>query len=277
MKHTLPLLLALLTALGCSPRSEKTSRGHASHTARASVAILGDDTRTSFRKGLLQAGCTTRSPWSASIDERIALLAKADACIVVVDSTQGPMPIHREDILLTNRFSRGPIFIAFSNTSLIDDPELLELEELELRELMNTYGLPGDTAEFFFDSERAKTPLPRGYSAAANVLRKIPKQPSPNTQPVTEGALPATIYCLTKEELFNKYLATTLRTGTFDLVFASGPTSALVQLDSPLSPGANSTGSVTVEKGTDIGPQGKFVIVKNNHVIAVGIAIRETH
>jgi hypothetical protein len=274
MKRAPILILALLIILGCSRQSEEASRGHTKRATEASIAVLGDDTRTSFRDGLIQVGCNAISPNSANAEERIALIAVADACIVVVDSTWGPKPIHREDILLARQFSRGPVFIAFSKTSIVDDPELLELEELEMRELMNAYDLPGDTAGIFFDNNRAKTRLPRGYSAAAKVLREILKQQSPSNQAMTEGVLPAAIYCLTAEEAFSRDLSTTLKTGTFDIVFGSSSTSASIQLASPLSPGANGEGTLTVKKGTETGPKGRFVIVKKNHVIAAGTVLR---
>ncbi|MHC4401361.1 MAG: hypothetical protein ACYTG0_16940 [Planctomycetota bacterium] len=268
-RHTI-VLLVLLSMLGCSRQNNQAPRDQAASTTGSSVAVLGDDTRTSFRDGLVQAGCNAKSSDRANAADRVALIAAADACVVVVDSTWGPKPIHREDILLARQFSRGPVFIAFSKTSLVDDAELLELEELEMRELMNAYDLPGDTAEVFFDSPGAETRLPRGYSAAVGVLRKVPRLQSPSTHVAVEGASPAAIYCLAADEAFSRDLATTLETGTFDLVFIAGPSEASVQVSSPLAPGARGEAMVTVERGTDTGPDGRFVVVRNHHVIAAG-------
>ncbi len=274
MKESLIPILVLLAAVGCSRQNEQASVRHARRGSEATIAVLGDDTRTSFRDGLLQVNCDATSPLSAKAEERIAVIAAADACVVVVDSTWGPKPIHREDILLARQFSRGPVFIAFSKTSLVDDAELLELQELEMRELMNAYDLPGDTAEVFFDSSGAMTGLPRGYSAAAEILQNIPKQQRPIERPATQGEEPAAIYCLAAEEAFSRDLATTLQTGTFRLVFSSGPTAALVQLALPLAPGANGEGTVILEEETETGPEGRFVITRNNHVIAAGTVLR---
>jgi hypothetical protein len=275
MKHRSILIMVLLIAVGCSRRSEEASQEHTQPATETSIAVLGDDTRTSFRNGLIQAGCNASSSASAHAEERIAIIAAADACVVVMDSTWGPKPIHREDILLASQFSRGPVFIALSKTSFVYDAELLELEELEMREVMNAYGLPGDTAGVFFDSNQARTRSPRGYAAAAKVLLQIPKQQGLNKTAPVEGSSPATIYCLTVEESFIRDMATTLQSGTFDFVFCSGPTAGSIQFASPLSPGSSGEGRITLEKGTDIGPKGKFVIVKKKHVIGVGAMMQE--
>src|SRR5258708_29389936 len=64
--------------------------------------------------------------------------------ILVVSSPDGPMPQTREHILLARQVE-GPYMVVFLNkVDMMDDEELLELVEMELRELLSKYGFPGD-------------------------------------------------------------------------------------------------------------------------------------
>jgi len=75
--------------------------------------------------------------------------------------------------MLCRQFCRGTVLIAFTRSEQIDDAELLELEELEVRELMNAYDLPGDTAHVCFDSVEARTRLPKGLSSIVKILNTL--------------------------------------------------------------------------------------------------------
>ena len=70
--------------------------------------------------------------------------AQMDGAILVVSAPDGPMPQTREHILLA-RQAAGPYIVVFMNkTDMMDDPELLELVEMEIRELLSAYDFPGD-------------------------------------------------------------------------------------------------------------------------------------
>lgn len=71
--------------------------------------------------------------------------AQMDGAILVVASTDGPMPQTREHILLARQVGVPYIVVFMNKTDQVDDPELLELVEMEIRELLNEYGFPGDT------------------------------------------------------------------------------------------------------------------------------------
>jgi elongation factor Tu len=70
--------------------------------------------------------------------------AQMDGAILVVSAADGPMPQTREHILLARQVGVPRIVVFLNKTDLVDDPELLELVELEVRELLTKYEYPGD-------------------------------------------------------------------------------------------------------------------------------------
>jgi len=70
--------------------------------------------------------------------------AQMDGAILVVSAPDGPMPQTREHILLARQVQVPSMVVALNKVDQMDDPELLELVELELRELLTEYGFPGD-------------------------------------------------------------------------------------------------------------------------------------
>jgi elongation factor Tu len=67
-----------------------------------------------------------------------------DGAILVVAATDGPMPQTREHILLARQVGVPYVVVALNKVDMVDDPELLELVELEVRELLTYYGFPGN-------------------------------------------------------------------------------------------------------------------------------------
>ena len=70
--------------------------------------------------------------------------AQMDGAILVVSAADGPMPQTREHILLARQVGVPYIVVALNKADMVDDPELLELVELEVRELLSKYEFPGD-------------------------------------------------------------------------------------------------------------------------------------
>jgi len=70
--------------------------------------------------------------------------AQMDGAILVVSAADGPMPQTREHILLARQVGVPAIVVALNKVDLVDDPELLELVEMEIRDLLNKYQFPGD-------------------------------------------------------------------------------------------------------------------------------------
>lgn len=90
------------------------------------------------------------------IKNMITGAAQVDGAILVVAAPDGPMPQTREHVLLARQVEVPSILIFLNKTDQMDDPELLELVEMELRELLNEYGFPGDD-----------TPIVRGSALVA--------------------------------------------------------------------------------------------------------------
>ena len=82
--------------------------------------------------------------------------AQMDGAILVVAATDGPMPQTREHILLARQVGVPYIVVFMNKTDQVDDPELLELVEEEIRDLLSKYGFPGD-----------KTPIIKGSALKA--------------------------------------------------------------------------------------------------------------
>ena len=78
------------------------------------------------------------------IKNMITGAAQMDGAILVVAATDGPMPQTREHILLARQVGVPYIVVALNKVDMVDDPELLELVELEVRELLTSYGFPGN-------------------------------------------------------------------------------------------------------------------------------------
>ena len=78
------------------------------------------------------------------IKNMITGAAQMDGAILVVSAADGPMPQTREHILLARQVEVPAMVVALNKVDMVDDPELLDLVELELRELLSAYDFPGD-------------------------------------------------------------------------------------------------------------------------------------
>jgi len=78
------------------------------------------------------------------IKNMITGAAQMDGAILVVSAPDGPMPQTREHVLLARQVQVPHMVVFMNKTDMVDDPELLDLVELEVRELLSRYGFPGD-------------------------------------------------------------------------------------------------------------------------------------
>jgi elongation factor Tu len=108
------------------------------------------------------------------IKNMITGAAQMDGAILVVSAPDGPMPQTREHILLARQVEVPAIVVFLNKVDMMDDEELLELVELELRELLSRYGFPGDDV-----------PVVRG-SALAALESKAQDASAPEYQPILE-------------------------------------------------------------------------------------------
>jgi elongation factor Tu len=107
------------------------------------------------------------------IKNMITGAAQMDGAILVVAATDGPMPQTREHILLARQVEVPYIVVFLNKVDMVDDPELLELVELEVRELLSKYGFPGDDL-----------PVVRG--SALRALEAPPNPADPAYAPIQE-------------------------------------------------------------------------------------------
>ncbi len=108
------------------------------------------------------------------IKNMITGAAQMDGAILVVSASDGPMPQTREHILLARQVNVPSTVVFLNKCDMVDDKELLELVELEVRELLTKYKFPGD-----------KTPIIKG-SALKTVQCGCGKEDCPNCKPILE-------------------------------------------------------------------------------------------
>ena len=96
--------------------------------------------------------------------------AQMDGAIVVVSAADGPMPQTREHILLARQVNVPYIIVFMNKCDMVDDPELLDLVEMEIRELLTKYEFPGDD-----------TPVIRG-----SALKALENPTGPDAEPIVE-------------------------------------------------------------------------------------------
>ena len=100
--------------------------------------------------------------------------AQMDGAILVVSAADGPMPQTREHILLAKQVGVPAIVVWLNKVDLLDDPDLLELVEMEIRDLLNKYGYAGDDAPIVRGSATAALELkPEGIEAITKLMEAL--------------------------------------------------------------------------------------------------------
>jgi elongation factor Tu len=116
--------------------------------------------------------------------------AQMDGAILVVSAADGPMPQTREHILLARQVGVPALVVFLNKVDMVDDPELLELVEMEVRELLSSYDFPGDDIPIVKGSALAAvegTNAPIGEDAILELMTQvdayIPQPDRPIDQP----------------------------------------------------------------------------------------------
>ncbi|MDD2376846.1 MAG: elongation factor Tu [Clostridia bacterium] len=105
--------------------------------------------------------------------------AQMDGAILVVSAADGPMPQTREHILLSRQVGVPHIVVFMNKCDMVDDPELLELVEMDIRDLLNKYDFPGDTTPIIQGSalkvleSTSKDPAAPEYKCMADLLEAV--------------------------------------------------------------------------------------------------------
>jgi len=101
------------------------------------------------------------------IKNMISGAAQMDGAVLVVSAADGPMPQTREHIVLARQVNVPAIVVFMNKCDLVDDPEILDLVELEVRELLSKYQFPGDKTAVIRGSATAALADPNGEGAKA--------------------------------------------------------------------------------------------------------------
>lgn len=120
------------------------------------------------------------------IKNMITGAAQMDGAILVVSAADGPMPQTREHILLARQVGVPALVVFLNKIDLVDDEELLELVELELRELLTHYKFPGDEIPIIRGSSRPALDNPKDAAAAKPILDLVKAMDEYIPEPVRE-------------------------------------------------------------------------------------------
>jgi elongation factor Tu len=145
------------------------------------------------------------------IKNMITGAAQMDGAILVVSAADGPMPQTREHILLARQVGVPSIVVFLNKADMVDDPELLELVELEVRELLSEYEFPGDDIPVIAGS--ALNALNGDPEAAAKILELMDAVDSYIEEPVRQTDLP---FLMPIEDVFSITGRGTVATGRID-------------------------------------------------------------
>ena len=97
-----------------------------------------------------------------------------DGAILVVSAADGPMPQTREHILLSRQVGVPAIVVYLNKIDMVDDPDLITLVEMEVRDLLNKYDFPGDTTPFIYGSAlKASEGDPEGEKSILELMNAI--------------------------------------------------------------------------------------------------------
>ena len=150
------------------------------------------------------------------IKNMITGAAQVDGAILVVAAPDGPMPQTREHVLLARQVEVPSIVVYMNKVDMMDDPELLELVELELRELLSEYNFPGDetpivmgSALAALESESTDPDAPE-YASIKELLRVVDEY---IPEPLREIDLP---FMMSVEDVFSIKGRGTVVTGRID-------------------------------------------------------------
>ena len=99
--------------------------------------------------------------------------AQMDGAILVVSAADGPMPQTREHILLAGQVGVPKIVVFLNKVDMVDDPELIELVEMEVRDLLNKYKFPGDTTPIISGSALAALDSSGDFEIGEGAIRKL--------------------------------------------------------------------------------------------------------
>ena len=147
------------------------------------------------------------------IKNMITGAAQMDGAILVVSAADGPMPQTREHILLARQVDVPKLVVFLNKVDLVDDPELLELVEMEIRDLLNKYDFPGDEIPIIRGQAKAALENPSDPAAAKPFSDLMDALDSYIDEPVREKDKP---FIMAVEDVFSIKGRGTVATGRIE-------------------------------------------------------------
>lgn len=147
------------------------------------------------------------------IKNMITGAAQMDGAILVVSAVDGPMPQTREHILLARQVGVPALVVFLNKVDLVDDPELLELVELEVRELLTKHGFPGDDVPIIRGASKPAYDNPKDPEATKCIQELLDAVDSYIPEPVREVDKP---FLMAVEDVFSIEGRGTVATGRIE-------------------------------------------------------------
>ncbi len=147
------------------------------------------------------------------IKNMITGAAQMDGAILVVSAADGPMPQTKEHVLLARQVDVPAIVVFLNKCDLVDDEELLELVELEIRELLSKYGFPGEETTIVRGNAKAAYDSPADPVASKCISDLVAAIDSDVPQPVREEDKP---FLMAIEDVFSIEGRGTVATGRIE-------------------------------------------------------------
>src|SRR5918993_127251 len=147
------------------------------------------------------------------IKNMITGAAQMDGAILVVSAADGPMPQTREHILLARQVGVPRIVVFLNKCDLVDDAELLDLVELEVRELLTKYDFPGDEVPFVRGAAKAAYDNPKDPEASKCITELMTAIDAYIPEPVREVDKP---FLMAIEDVFSIEGRGTVATGRIE-------------------------------------------------------------
>ncbi|MFQ5793817.1 MAG: elongation factor Tu [Candidatus Bipolaricaulia bacterium] len=147
------------------------------------------------------------------IKNMITGAAQMDGAILVVSAADGPMPQTREHVLLARQVNVPAMVVFLTKVDMVDDPELVELVEIEVRELLNEYDFPGDEIPVIQGSALKAMENPEDEEAAQPILELLEVIDSYIPEPVRDVDKP---FLMPIEDIFSIKGRGTVVTGRVD-------------------------------------------------------------
>jgi len=139
--------------------------------------------------------------------------AQMDGAILVVSAVDGPMPQTREHVLLASQVNVQRIVVYLNKVDLVDDPELLDLVEMEIRDLLKQYKFPGDETPIIRGAAIKALQGDKGDQGAGSIIKLMDAMDSYIPEPVRETDKP---FLMPVEDVFSIAGRGTVATGRIE-------------------------------------------------------------